>query len=71
MDREYLNRFLTSEKYDKIIDKKGNESRTPNLLVDGRAKLYITHVRDFIVNGSMSDREYVDEFCQFASFGGV
>lgn len=59
------------EKYDKIINKKGKAGRKPNLLVDGRAKLYVTHVQDLVVNGPMSDREYADEFCQFTSFGGV
>jgi hypothetical protein len=58
------------EKYDKIINEEGKAGKKPNLLVDGRAKLYVTHVQNLVVDGPLSDREYTNEYCQFTSFGG-
>lgn len=59
------------EKYDKIINKEGKAGYEPNLLVGDRPKLYVTHVYELVVEGSLSDREYANKYCQYTSFSGV
>lgn len=63
--------FVKSPPYDNLCNEKGNAGDEPNLLVDGRAKLRISHVNDLVVNGPLSTFEYTRAYCSYSSFNGI